>query len=195
MKRDTHVAYLSLGSNLGDRLAMLRAAVQELLEHPALRIDLARDVASLYETSPIGGPPDQPPYFNSVLRVQTSLSPADLLAVALSIETSLGRLRCDRWEPRIVDIDLLFVGDLVIDSPMLTLPHPRLHERRFVLEPLSELAADLIHPLTGVSIGAMADGLRPSRAADAVTRIAGTEWIFDLQEVHPTAKSLHHYAQ
>ena len=172
-------AYLALGSNLGDRPAKLRAAVRALLEHPALRIDLARDVASLYETSPVGGPPDQPPYLNSVLRVQSSLSPADLLAAIHSIETSLGRTRCDRWEARVVDIDLLFVGDLVIDTPTLTLPHPRLHERRFVLEPLSELAADLIHPLTGVSIGAMAESLRRDRETDAVTRIAGPEWIFD----------------
>lgn len=167
----------------------LRAAVEALIEHHALRIDLARDVASLYETSPVDGPPDQPPYLNSVLRIQTSLSPADLLTVALTIETSLGRMRRDRWESRVVDIDLLFFGDLVIDSPILTLPHPRLHERRFVLEPLSELAADLIHPITGVSIEAMAEKLRRYRGTDAVTRIAGPEWVFDWPDVYTTDAS------
>ena len=81
-------AYFGLGSSLGDRLAMLRAAVRTLLEHPKLRIDLARDVASLYETTPVGGPPGQSLYLNSALRLKTSLSPADLLAAALSIESN-----------------------------------------------------------------------------------------------------------
>ena len=171
------ISFLSLGSNLGDRLTKLRAAVQALVEQGGLRINLACDVASLYETSPVGGPADQPPYLNSVLRVRTSLAPSALLAIALSIEASLGRTRQARWEPRVIDIDLLFVGDVVIDSPALTLPHPRLHERRFVLEPLSELAADLIHPLTGVSIGALTQRLRRDRGTNAVMRIQGPEWV------------------
>jgi 2-amino-4-hydroxy-6-hydroxymethyldihydropteridine diphosphokinase len=173
-----HVAFVSLGSNLGDRLAALRAAVQALVGQRELRINLTCDVASLYETSPVGGPAEQPPYLNSVLRAQTSLTPSALLAVAHSIENSLGRTRQARWEPRVIDIDLLFVGNEVIDSPTLTLPHPRLHERSFVLEPLSELAADLVHPLTGVSIGELAQRLRRDQGTDAVIRIQGPEWAY-----------------
>ena len=171
-----HVAFLSLGSNLGDRAESLRSAICAIAGHSELRIDLAHDVASLYETSPVGGPSHQPPYLNTVLRVQTSLTPAALLATTLSIEASLGRTRRDRWEARVIDIDLLFLGDTVIDSPTLTLPHPRLHERRFVLEPLSELASDLIHPLTGVSMGELAQRLRRDRGTDTVLRIQGPEW-------------------
>ncbi len=173
------IAYLGLGSNLGDRLAALRAAVRAIVEHPEVRINRACDVASLYETSPVGGPIDQPPYLNSASRVQTSLTAVDFLAVVLSIETSLGRLHEERWGPRLIDIDLLFFGDVVIDSPALTLPHPRLHERRFVLEPLSELAADLIHPLTGISIGVLTQRLRSDRGAEAVTRFQGPEWVLE----------------
>jgi len=170
------IAYLGLGSNLGDRLAVLRAAVQALVEQPEVRINLACDVASLYETSPVGGTFDQPPYFNSALRVRTSLAAIDFLVAVMSIETSLGRVREERWGPRVIDIDLLFLGDVVIDSPTLTLPHPRLHERRFVLEPLSELAADLIHPLTGVSIRVLTQRLRRDRGTDTVIRIQGPGW-------------------
>lgn len=173
------IAYLALGSNLGDRLAALRAAVQALVEHHEVRINLACDVASLYETSPVGGTFDQPPYLNSAIRVQTSLAAIDFLAAVLSIETSLGRVREERWGPRVIDIDLLFFGDLVIDSPTLTLPHPRLHERRFVLEPLSELAADLIHPLTGVSIGVLTQRIRSDRGTEEVTRIQGPGWVLE----------------
>jgi len=191
MENAVTISYLALGSNLGDRLGALRAAVRALAGHSELRIDLTQDVTSLYETTPVGGPARvvtstlaptlkgvgaDPPYLNSVLRAQTSLTPSALLAVALSIEDSLGRTRQSRWEARVIDIDLLFVGDAVIDTPVLTLPHPRMHERRFVLEPLSELAADLIHPLTGVSIGELARRLRRDRKADVVTRIMGTEW-------------------
>ncbi|MEK7731470.1 MAG: 2-amino-4-hydroxy-6-hydroxymethyldihydropteridine diphosphokinase [Planctomycetota bacterium] len=173
------ISFLSLGSNLGDRLTKLRAAVRAFTEHSEVHVALTSDVASLYETSPVGGPADQPPYLNSILRVRTSLAPSALLAIALSIEASLGRTRQERWEPRVIDIDLLFVGDVVIDSPTLTLPHPRLHERRFVLEPLSELAADLIHPLTGVSIGGLTQRLRSDRGTDTVMRIKGPEWVLE----------------
>ena len=172
-------AYLALGSNLGDRLGAMRAAVRALAGHAELPIDLAHDVASLYESGPVGGPSNQPPYLNSVLRVQTSLAASDYFAAVLSIETSLGRVREERWGPRVIDIDLLFMGDLIIDSPALTLPHPRLHERRFVLEPLSELAADLIHPITGLSIGALIQRLRDDRGTETVTRIQGPEWVLE----------------
>jgi len=172
-------AYHALGYNLGDRLGTLRAAVCALAARSGVRVDLPHDVSSLYETSPMGGPSHQPLYLNSVLRVRTSLTPPALVAIAQSIEASFGRTRRERWEPRVLDIDLLFVGDLVIDSPTLTLPHPRLHNRRFVLEPLSELAADWIHPLIGAPIGALNQRLRSERGTDMVARIAGPEWVLD----------------
>lgn len=188
-------AYLALGSNLGDRRTMLRAAVRALAGHAELLINLSLDVSSLYETSPVGhcgcslaatltgvaADAGQPLYLNSVLRTQTSLAPSVLVATILSIEASLGRIRRERWEPRVIDIDLLFVGDVVIDTPTLTLPHPRLHERRFVLEPLSELAADLIHPLTGVTIEALTQRLRHDPGNDTVIRIQGPEWALETQ--------------
>ena len=95
------------------------------------------------------------------------------------MEASLGRTRREHFGPRVLDIDLLFFDDLVIDSPMLTLPHPRLHERLFVLVPLSELAAALVHPIAGVPIGILTEKLRLDRGTESVVRIAGPEWVLD----------------
>ena len=175
------LAFVGLGSNLGDRLAMFRAAVRAIAARPGVDLDLTRDLASLYETSPVGGPPTQPGYLNSALRLETSLSAFALLEVAQSIETSLGRTRGRRWEARVIDIDLLLFGERVVESPMLILPHPRLHERRFVLEPLSELAGDLIHPVLGVSITTLADTMRHAGVPDVVRRVRGPDWVHETQ--------------
>jgi len=175
------LAFVGLGSNLGDRLATLRAAAHAIADHPSVRVLLPRDAAALYETSPVGGPPGQPGFLNSALRLETSLSAFALLEVAQSIETSLGRTRGRRWEARVIDIDLLLFGERVVDSPMLTLPHPRLHERRFVLEPLSELAGDLIHPVLGISITTLADTMRHAGVPDAVRRVRGPDWVHETQ--------------
>ncbi len=134
-------AYLSLGANLGDRETNLAAALARLED---AGVALSR-VSSLYETDPLGGPP-QPPYLNLVAEVQTELRPRELLRLCLTVEADLGRERTVRWGPRLLDIDLLLYANETSDDPELTLPHPRMMERQFVLVPLAEIAPDLRLP-------------------------------------------------
>src|SRR6188472_4100056 len=122
------IAYLGLGSNLGERLATLQEAVDLLASEPGLRVDACSRV---WETDPVGGP-DQPDFLNVVIRVDTDLAPLDLLALCNRVESALGRVREVRWGPRTVDIDVLLFDDEVRDDPRLTIPHPRLGERSFV---------------------------------------------------------------
>jgi len=143
-------AYLALGSNLGDRRANLEAALAALRANTAVRV-LA--VSGFIETEPVGGPPGQGAYLNGAAAVETDLEPHALLTECKRIEKSLGRREGPRWGPRIVDLDILFYGALVLDTPDLTLPHPRLRERRFVLEPLAAIAPDLVDPVTGLTVG------------------------------------------
>lgn len=131
-------AYLGLGANLGDRLANLQRAVDLLAEVSGLRV--ARS-SRVYETEPVGGP-EQPEYLNAVVEVETDLAPHDLLEACLSVETRMGRVRAEPWGPRTIDVDVLTYGDETIDEPDLVIPHPRMHERGFVLVPLAELTAD-----------------------------------------------------
>jgi 2-amino-4-hydroxy-6-hydroxymethyldihydropteridine diphosphokinase len=147
------IAYLSLGANLGDRRENLRRAVHLLAVHPACRIDQRRGVASLYASRPAGSDERQPDYFNSAVRVETTLPPRLMLTVMMSLEAGLGRVRRERWGPRTIDIDLLLYDHQVIEDIDLIVPHPRMEERRFVLEPLTEIAADVVHPVIGTRIG------------------------------------------
>lgn len=135
-------AYLSLGTNLGDRAYYLARAVEALTEHPAIQV-LAR--SSIYETEP-WGLPDQPQFWNLVLQVETDLPPLELLKFCQHIETELGRKRLVRWGPRTIDIDILLYDNISSDLPELTLPHPRMEERAFVLIPLREIAPQLRLP-------------------------------------------------
>ncbi len=144
-----HIAYIGLGSNLGDRQDYILRAAEVLRQTPGL---LALRMSRLYETEPVGGPPDQGMYLNAAARVETDLDAPELLAVLLDIEASLGRRRSEQWGPRVIDLDLLLFDDQVIDTPGLTVPHPRMHERRFVLEPLAEIAPELVHPRLDRSI-------------------------------------------
>ncbi len=176
MSHSTSTAYLGLGANIGDRTATLRAAVGALADHPDVHLDLAVDLASLFETSPVGGPHDQPAFLNSVVRVRTSLEPLPLLDLALEIETRFGRVRGEAWGPRSIDIDLLLYDDLVLESDRLTLPHPHLHERAFVLEPLQEVAATLRHPVLGRAIEHLAE---EGKSDSEVVRILGRTWCTD----------------
>ena len=143
-------AYVALGSNLGDRDAHLAFAIQSLDEVPG--VDLL-ECSGVYETAAVG-PGDQGPYLNAVVCLHTTLEPEALLDEMLAIEEKAGRLRDGerdgrdgtRWLPRSLDLDLLFFGDRRIDQPGLTVPHPRIAERSFVLVPLSDLAPELVHP-------------------------------------------------
>jgi 2-amino-4-hydroxy-6-hydroxymethyldihydropteridine diphosphokinase len=135
-------AFLGLGSNLGDREANLRTAVERLGERGARVTRSSR----VYETEPVGGPP-QPDYLNAVVEAETGLDPSDLLGACRAVEDSLGRERTERWGPRTIDVDVLTYGRDEIDQPGLQVPHPRMHERAFVLVPLLELDAD--PPLPG----------------------------------------------
>ncbi len=130
-------AYLALGSNLGDRLETLRRAARLLDARPG--IDVARS-SRVYETEPVG--PPQPAYLNAVLEVRTELEPRALLDACLVVERELGRVRAERWGPRTLDVDVLTYDDLEVDEPDLVVPHPRMHERGFVLVPLRELDPD-----------------------------------------------------
>lgn len=132
-------AFLGLGSNLGDRWAHLRTAVAALENVVA--------VSPVYETEPVGGPAGQGPYLNAVVELVTELSPRALLDQAHCLEAAAGRERRgrrERWGPRTLDVDVLLVGDLVVDDADLVVPHPRLWERSFVVIPLHDLAPDLV---------------------------------------------------
>ena len=150
-------AYLGLGSNLGNRLAFLRGGRDSLLNRFAI---ILRRASGVYETEAVGGPADSPSFLNAVLEIDTALAPGDLLAACLAVEEEFGRTRSTEWAPRTLDIDLLLYGDTVIDESGLQVPHPRLHERAFVLAPLSEIGPDLLHPRLGKTIRALADELR-----------------------------------
>ena len=150
--------YLSLGSNLGDRARNLRAAIQGL-EQAGVAV---RRVSSVYETAPVDLV-DQPMFLNLVVEAETALLPRQLLSHIARLERSLGRRRSVAKGPRMIDIDILFFGSSIIESPDLMVPHPRIAERRFVLEPLSEIAPDLVHPLTRRTARAMLAGVRAQR--------------------------------
>jgi 2-amino-4-hydroxy-6-hydroxymethyldihydropteridine diphosphokinase len=141
------LAAVGYGSNLGDRAANIATALGRLAEVPGVRIVAG---SRTRETEPVGGPP-QGRYLNGALLVETTLGSRGLLDVLLEIERKGGRERGERDGPRTIDLDLLFHGDAVVDQPGLTLPHPRLHLRRFVLEPLHEIAPDWRHPLLGAT--------------------------------------------
>lgn len=149
----TDEAFIALGSSLNDPLEQLRGAARALA---SLGETTAR--SSLYETAPVGGPPGQAPYFNAVVSLKLKpiyQDPEALLEALLALEKRQGRVRRERWGPRTLDLDLLTLGGHVVQSPTLTLPHPRMLERAFVLEPLCEIAPDFRHPVTGETICTM----------------------------------------
>ncbi|HEV8223269.1 MAG TPA: 2-amino-4-hydroxy-6-hydroxymethyldihydropteridine diphosphokinase [Streptosporangiaceae bacterium] len=161
---------IALGSNLGDRLAHLQAAVDTLAAAPGISVTA---VSPVYQTDPVGGP-DQPDYYNAVLLARTTLPPAGVLAAAHAAEAAEQRTRTIRWGPRTLDVDIISYGGVTSTDPELTLPHPRAHERAFVLvpwhdvDPAAELpghgpVADLIAGLTGPA-GLAGDGLRRAGA-------------------------------
>ncbi|MBC8155601.1 MAG: 2-amino-4-hydroxy-6-hydroxymethyldihydropteridine diphosphokinase [Bacteroidetes bacterium] len=134
--------FLLLGANLGDRLAMLSRA-QTLISE---RVGPISRQSAVYETAP-WGVTDQPTYLNQVLNVETALTPEAVLTQTQAIEAQLGRIRLEKWGSRIIDIDVLYYDQLIWQTESLTLPHPLLHERRFTLVPLAEIAPDFVHPV------------------------------------------------
>ena len=157
--------YLGLGSNMGDRRANLEEALRLLGERLAVQ-----RVSSVYETDPVGYL-EQPLFLNAVCCAKTVLEPFQLLSLLKGIEVSMGRVPSFPNAPRPIDIDILFYGGSIVESPELTIPHPRLQERAFVLIPLCELAPDLLHPASGASI------------SDLAARVSGSEGVRKIGEL------------
>ncbi|HNH25573.1 MAG TPA: 2-amino-4-hydroxy-6-hydroxymethyldihydropteridine diphosphokinase [Anaerolineales bacterium] len=141
-----HIVYLALGSNMGNRLANLKNAISNLTP----QMDVKKK-SLVYETPPWGYT-DQPAFLNQVVMVETYMEPENLLGHLKRLETVLGREPTFENGPRVIDVDILFYDDLVLNSPPLVIPHPRLHHRGFVLVPLNDIAPELIHPILGKSI-------------------------------------------
>lgn len=161
-------AFIAFGSNVGDRVDFCDRAITllSLLPHSELT-----GVSALYETEPVndGREPGPGWFLNGVMRVDTDIAPHSLLAICREIESSLGRDTDARSGPRTMDLDLLFYGSRVITQPELTVPHPRLHERRFVLAPLAELAPDLLHPVLHRSAQALLQSLTDTSVVRALS--------------------------
>jgi 2-amino-4-hydroxy-6-hydroxymethyldihydropteridine diphosphokinase len=136
-----NLIYLSLGSNVGDRQKNLREAIERIGQ-----ISRVTTVSSIYETEPVELT-DQPEFLNCAVGVEASVRPAEFMQEVLEIEKAMGRKRIQQKGPRIIDIDILLFGDAVVDAPDLKIPHPAMHKRRFVLEPLTEIAPEIRHPV------------------------------------------------
>lgn len=164
-------AGIALGSNLGDRQMNLKRAREEVVAEPFVRPPIL--CSSIYETEPVDCAPDAPQFFNAVIEIDCAAEPKQLLAALRQIEQSLGRERArERNAPRPIDLDLLYFGDVVIATESLELPHPRMHLRRFVLEPLAEIRPDLILPNQRQNIATL---WRDLPDTTPLVRIA-TEW-------------------
>src|ERR1043165_1405751 len=161
---NTTVAYIALGSNLGDRLALLDAAVARLRARPGIEVV---SVSSYHETTPVGGPPNQGNYLNEAACIKTTLTAPQLLADLLAIENELGRLRNERFGPRTLDLDLLLFGEQILEihepNCDLIVPHPRMHQRLFVLKPLAEIGPLAVHPVLQSTVKDLLDRLSSPR--------------------------------
>ena len=164
------VCLIGLGSNLGDRGQNLTAAVDRLAARPNISI---MGKSAWHETSPVGGPADQAAFLNGVVTLQTSLGPQEILAMLLEVESQLGRTRTERWGPRTIDLDLLLYDELVLSTPSLVLPHPRMAWRQFVLIPAAEVAATMLHPPTGWTVARLLEHLDTAAPYVAITGSIG----------------------
>jgi 2-amino-4-hydroxy-6-hydroxymethyldihydropteridine diphosphokinase len=152
------LAYLSLGSNLGDREDAIREAIRRLEA-----LGRVVSVSSFYETEPVELT-EQPWFLNCAVALETDQTPEQVMSEILKIEEQMGRQRVQRKGPRSIDLDILFWGNLVIESPNLTIPHPAMHERRFVLEPLAEIAAEARHPVLRKTVRELLEALPAGQA-------------------------------
>jgi 2-amino-4-hydroxy-6-hydroxymethyldihydropteridine diphosphokinase len=148
--------YIALGSNLGDRAANIESAIAKLRQTSGIEVIC---VSSSLENPAVGGPEDSPPFLNAAAEIRTTVAAHALLKRLLEIERELGRTRRDKWEPRVIDLDLLLYGDQILSSQELIVPHPLMHERRFVLEPLAEIAPNAVHPALQMSIAGLLQNL------------------------------------
>lgn len=139
--------HLALGSNLGDRRAALEEATRRLGELAGTTVVARSGVVETPALLPPEDPTPQPDYLNAVVLVQTTLSPRELFGAVKALERAMGRTATTRWAPRVIDVDLVLWGDVVVNDGDLVIPHPRMHQRRFVLEPLVELSPDAVHPV------------------------------------------------
>jgi len=170
-------AFVALGSNLGDRREQLRRALRRLAEVNGVHFDPSNgDVAPLYESSPVETPGEQQDYLNSVVRVSTTLPPRELLDAILSIEKGMGRIRTTRGAARIVDLDLLLYGERIVSEDCLIIPHPRMHERRFVLEPMAVLAPAVRHPAYGKTMSSLREEVVSRETGQAIRIVADATW-------------------
>lgn len=148
-------AFIGAGANLVEPVRQIRQAQDALQKSPGIKFLAA---SSLYRTQPVG-PVEQPPFINAVFSLEAGIGPHDLLSLLLEIEQNMGRVRKERWGPRVIDLDLLFYGEEIIEEPGLEVPHPMLHERRFVLAPLAEIAPGFVHPVLQKSVSELLAGL------------------------------------
>lgn len=147
-----NTAYLLIGGNLGDRAAYLQTALKRIEE----TCGAISHYSSIYETAAWGNT-DQPSFFNQAVVLSTTLSPAALMDQLLAIELEMGRIRTQKYGPRTIDLDILMIDKLVVDSEKLTIPHPQMHNRRFALLPLAEIAPTLYHPNMGLTVAELLD--------------------------------------
>ncbi len=145
---------IALGSNLGDSLTILEDALKTLAQTPGIALESS---SSWYQTAPIG--PPQPDYLNGCALLKVQLNPEQLLAALLEVEKQFGRVRTQRWGPRSLDLDLLLFDRVILETPKLQIPHPRMRERAFVLVPLAEIAPDWIDPGSGKAIAQLLQGV------------------------------------
>ena len=143
--------FIAIGSNLGDRVSYCREALDEIAAFSRIT-----KVSSLYETDPVGKE-DQPEFINCAVEINTELSAEELLKELNLVEEKLGRVRHEKWGPRTIDLDIIFYSDKIINEENLEIPHPRAHLRRFVLEPLCEIAPEFIHPKLNLSVSELLD--------------------------------------
>lgn len=150
-----HTTYIGFGSNIGNRLSFIRNALHLLAQTDGITI---KEISSLYETEPVGNE-DQGKFLNGVVAIETSLSPQTLLTTLKVIETKVGRQHRERWGPREIDLDVLIYGEMCLRTSELIIPHPEMHNRRFVLVPLAEITPNLVHPILNVTINDILNNL------------------------------------